>query len=99
MSMQYRWQIEIQPVAEEEQDEIIKQIPYDVEGTLTLGPKCDILSCWGEQSMSASRLPEARHEELCERFPNRKVTSFWRCTEYDNWDEIYGEYDVPDTEG
>jgi hypothetical protein len=88
--MQYRWQIEIQPVNEEEQEKIMERIPYDIDGHLTMGEKCDLLSCWGEQAMSGSRSTETRHQELRELFPGRKVVSFWRCTEFDGWDATYG---------
>lgn len=89
MSAAHKYDIDIRPCRNKtEAATIIKKIPYPIDGW-DLSKHDKTLRTWGESSFCLSRDMADRHAELVKLFPRKKVASRWRCTEYDEWDEMY----------
>ena len=98
MSLGYRWEFSFTPVEEKEVQDILDKVGYNVDShdlyVSDVEGEAPLLICWGEGSISGGIRTEDRHEELVKLFPDKKVVSRWRCTEYDEWDDTYGESDA-----
>ena len=98
MSMSYCWEFEISPVREDEREVVMQRIPYDIQDHMALGPDGTLLTCWGEGTLGGGTETSERHAELRKLFPSRRVTSHWRCTEFDEWDNTYhGDEEADDS--
>lgn len=89
MSLLYRYDIDVSPVAEDkaEAEAIIKQIPFEIEGYNYYDGK---LLCWGESAISATSNAE-HHAEIQAALPGKKIASRWRCIEDDPWDDEFDD--------
>ena len=93
MSAWYKYQIEVSPCPDDDMHARLGDLGYPVsEGRAVDSGWC----VEGEVSLSASRDHRERHAEIAALFPGKKVTTRWRCMDYDEWDETFGSEDDQD---
>ena len=99
MSHTYKVEVEIHPVFVRDEAAaraILESWGMNIEGED--GGDEYVRAYWGSRTMSAT-LPDEAHEDLVARVSQSpsfadlevNVTTRWRCTDYDEWDDTFGE--------